>query len=50
MLIIDWSDFKKCAHTQQAAAIKGQVVSRLESDKHLGTIIDSKLNFEANKL
>lgn len=41
-------DFRRHAHTHQVTTIKGQAVECVQSYKYLGTIIDSKLNFEEN--
>ena len=41
-------DFRRHAHTHEVTSIKGLTVECVESYKYLGTIIDSKLNFEPN--
>ena len=42
------TDFGKKVQTQEITSVKGQTVQCVQFDKYLGTIIDSKLTFEAN--
>lgn len=39
--------FRGCAHTHEDTSIESQTVESVQSCKYLGTIIDSKLKFEA---
>ncbi len=41
-------DFRKNVPMHKVTYIKGQTVDSVQSYKYLGTIIDSKLSFEAN--
>jgi len=41
-------DFRKNVNMHEFTSIKGETVECVQSYKHLGTIIESKLSFEAN--
>lgn len=41
-------DFRRKVHTHEVTLIKGQAVECVQSYKYLGTIIDSKLDFNLN--
>lgn len=41
-------DFRRYAHTHIFTSFKSQIVDLVQSWKYLETIIESKLNFEAN--
>lgn len=41
-------DFRKRAPDQEVTILKGQKVEYVDKYKYLGTVIDNKLNFEAN--
>lgn len=45
-MIIDFR--KNRASNQEATVLKGQIVECVDTYKYLGTVIDNKLNFEAN--
>lgn len=43
-----YMDFRKPPRAKEPTSIKGQTVECVDNYKYLGTIIDSKLSFEAN--